>query len=149
MTVLNTLTFTKYSVPNNADPVTKRRNKLLEKIDEQIVLATDDTYTPTKRVTVRDDDGNTHAVEKQKRVKRWWSVQTDGKVLLTVRYGARAIEFQKGKDAIEMASVDKLADTLRSVREAVAGGELDDLLTKYAQYGRAIRQGKKANEGTS
>jgi len=91
MTVLNTLTFAKYSVPTHADPVTKRRNKLLEKIDEQILLATDDTYTPTKRVNTTDEHGNTRVIEKPKRVKRWWSVQADGKVLLTVRYGARAI----------------------------------------------------------
>jgi hypothetical protein len=140
MTVLNTLTFTKYSVPTHADPVTKRRNKLLEKIDEQILLATDNTYTTTKRVNTTDEQGNTRTIEKPKRVKRWWSTQTDGKVLLTVRYGARAIEFQKGKDAIEVTSVDKLADTLRSVRDAVAGGELDDLLGKYAQYGHNIKQ---------
>ena len=140
MTVLNTLTFAKYSVPNNADPVIKRRNKLLEKIDEQILLATDDTYKPTKRVNTIEADGNTRVIEKPKRVKRWWSVQTDGKVLLTVRYGARAIEFQKGKDAIEVASVDKLADTLRSVRESVDGGELDELLAKYAKYGRSAKR---------
>lgn len=85
MTVLNTLTFAKYSVPNHADPVTKRRNKLLEKIDEQIMLATDDTYTPTKRVNTTDEHGNTRTTDKPKRVKRWWSVQTEGKVLLTVR----------------------------------------------------------------
>jgi len=47
MTVLNKLTFTKYTAPTTADPVTKRRNKLLEKIDEQILLATDDTYLLT------------------------------------------------------------------------------------------------------
>ena len=140
MTVLNTLTFTKYTVPNNADPVTKRRNKLLAKIDEQILLATDDTYTPTKRVNTTDEHGNTRVIEKPKRVKRWWSVQTDGKVLLTVRYGARAIEFQKGKDAIEVTSVDKLADMLHTVRQAVANGELDELLAKYAQYGRAVKK---------
>jgi hypothetical protein len=140
MTVLNTLTFTKYSVPNNSDPVTKRRNKLLDKIDEQILLATDDTYTPTKRVNTTDADGNTRVIDKPKRVKRWWSVQTDGKVLLTVRYGARAIEFQKGKDAIEVQSVTKLADTLHAVRDAVAEGELDELLEKYAQYGRAVKR---------
>ena len=140
MTVLNTLTFTKYTVPNNADPVTKRRNKLLAKIDEQILLATDDTYTPTKRVNTTDEHGNTRVIEKPKRVKRWWSVQTDGKVLLTVRYGARAIEFQKGKDAIEVQSVTDLADMLQTVREAVAEGELDELLAKYAQYGRAVKK---------
>lgn len=140
MTVLNTLTFAKYSVPSNADPVTKRRNKLLEKIDEQILLATDDTYTPTKRVTVTDADGNARTIDKPKRVKRWWSVQTDGRVLLTVRYGARAIEFQKGKDAIEIQTVTELADMLRTVRQAVAEGELDELLAKYAQYGRLVKR---------
>jgi hypothetical protein len=77
-------------------------------------------------------------IDKTKRVKRWWSVQTDGKVLLTVRYGARAIEFQKGKDAIEVQSVTKLADMLQTVRQAVADGELDDLLGKYAQYARHV-----------
>jgi hypothetical protein len=141
MTVLNTLTFAKYTVPNNADPVTKRRNKLLEKIDEQILLASDDTYNPVKRVNTTDEHGNTRVIEKPKRVKRWWSVQNDGKVLLTVRYGARAIEFQKGKDAIEVQSVTELADTLQTVRKAVADGELDELLTKYAQYGRSIKKG--------
>ena len=140
MTVLNTLTFAKYTAPNTADPVTKRRNKLLEKIDEQILLATDNTYTPTKRVSTTDDDGNTRVVEKPKRVKRWWSVQTDGSVLLTVRYGARAIEFEKGKDAIQVQSVKELADMLRTVRHAVADGELDDLLTEYAQYGRGVKK---------
>jgi hypothetical protein len=143
MTVLNTLTFAKYSVPNNADPITKRRNKVLEKIDEQILLATDDTYTPTKRVNTTDEHGNARIIEKPKRVKRWWSVQTDGKVLLTVRYGARAIEFQKGKDAIEVQSVTELADMLHTVRHAVAEGELDELLAKHAEYGRSVRKRTK------
>jgi hypothetical protein len=66
MAVLNTLTFTKYTVPNNADPATKRRNKLLQKVDEQILLATDDTYTPTKRVNTTDEQGNTRTIDKPK-----------------------------------------------------------------------------------
>ena len=140
MTVLNTLTFTKYTAHNTAGPVAKRRNKLLQKIEEQILLATDDTYTPIKRVNTTDADGNTRVIEKPKRVKRWWSVQTDGSVLLTVRYGARAIEFQKGKDAIEVESVDALPAMLNIVRNAVSDGELDDLLAKYAEYGRRVRK---------
>jgi len=139
MTVLNTLTFAKYAA-SNADPVTKRRNKLLEKIDEQILLATDSTYTPTKRVTTTDVDGNTRVIEKPKRVMRWWSIQTDGSVLLTVRYGARAMEFEKGKDAIQVENVDALPAMLQTVRHAVADGELDDLLAKYAQYGRGVKK---------
>ena len=122
MTVLNTLTFTKYSVPSNSDPVTKRRNKVLDKIDEQILLASDNSYTPTKRVSVTDAEGNARVIDKPKRVKRWWSVQPDGKVLLTVRYGARASEFQKGKDAIEVENVEALPTMLQTVRQAVAEG---------------------------
>ena len=140
MTVLNTLTFAKYTAPNTADPVAKRSNKLLEKIDEQILLAADATYTPIKRVNTIDADGNTRVIQKPKRVKRWWSVQSDGSVLLTVRYGARAIEFQKGKDAIEVESVEALPAMLKTVRHAVADGELDELLAKYAQYGRRVRK---------
>ena len=143
MTVLNTLTFAKYSVPNNADPVTKRRNKVLDKIDEQILLASDNSYTPTKRVTVTDAEGNARIIDKPKRVKRWWSVQIDGKVLLTVRYGARAVEFEKGKDAIEVENVEALPAMLQTVRQAVSEGELDELLAKYAEYGRSVRKRAK------
>jgi hypothetical protein len=57
-----------------------------------------------------------------------------------VRYGARAIEFQQGKDAIEVQSVTELADMLHTVRHAVADGELDELLAKYAEYGRAVKK---------
>ena len=32
---------------------------------------------------------------------------------------------------------------LRSVREAVAEGELDELLAKYAEYGRSVRKRAK------
>jgi hypothetical protein len=67
-------------------------------------------------------------------------VQTNGKVLLTVRYGAGAIEFQKGKNAIEVESMEALPTTLRSVREAVADGELDELLAKHAEYGSRVKE---------
>jgi len=140
VTVLNTLTFAKYTVPANSDPVTKRRKKLLDKLDEQILLATNTDYTPTKRVTTTDSEGKTRVIEKPKRLKRWWTVQADGKVLLTVRNGARAIEFQKSRDAIEVESVEALPAMLQTVRRAVADGELDELLAKYAQYGRAVKK---------
>ena len=67
----------------------------------------------------------------------------DGKVLLTVRYGARAIEFQKGKDAIEVENVEALPAMLQTVRKAVAKGELDELLAQYAEYGRSVRRRAK------
>jgi hypothetical protein len=80
--------------------------------------------------------------EKPKRVKHWWSVQTDG-MAHTVRYGARAIEFQKGKDTIEVENVKALPEILQTVHEAVAEGELDELLVKYAEYDRSVHKHAK------
>jgi hypothetical protein len=73
-------------------------------------------------------------------MKRWWSTQVNDSVLLTVRYGVGATELKKVKDAIEVQSVTELANMLRAVRQAGAEGELDDLLDKYAQYGRAVKR---------
>jgi len=73
-------------------------------------------------------------------MKRWWSTQVNDSVLLTVRYGVGATELKKVKDAIEVQSVTELANMLRAVRQAGAEGELDDLLDKYAQYGRTVKR---------
>lgn len=37
-----------------------RRRKLADKIDQQIKLATDPAYAPSKFVTVTDESGNQH-----------------------------------------------------------------------------------------
>lgn len=57
-----------------------------------------------------------------------------------MRYGARAIGFQKNKDAIEVKSIEALPAMLLNMRHAVVEGELDELLAKYAQYGRAVKK---------
>jgi hypothetical protein len=36
--------------------------------------------------------------------------------------------------------VTELTEILQTVRKAVVEGELDDLLAKYAQYGRAVNK---------
>ena len=48
-----------------------------------------------------------------------------GNVVLTVRYGVRPIEFEKGKAAIAVGKRDKLVPTLETVFTAVEAGELD------------------------
>ena len=51
-----------------------------------------------------------------------------GTVGLTVRYGAKAIEFEKGKTAIVVPSKDQLVATLETVISAVRAGELTSTL---------------------
>lgn len=101
MTVLNSLKLVSYAPANNNTTEATRRRKLVDKIEEQLALAANADYQPTKIKRVKDAEGNVEKVEVAKRIKRWWSATADGKVNLTVRYGSKPIEFAKGKNAIE------------------------------------------------
>jgi len=143
MTVLDTLNFVAFNPLQNYNPIAVRRRKLIAKIDEQIQLAANKDYTPTQQKWVTDEHGNQRKVEVAKRVKRWWTASVDGKINLVVRYGSKPLEFAKGKNAIELASEEEVADVLAKVREAAELGELDTLIEKQAQFGRRVTQKNK------
>ncbi len=111
----------------------QRRTKLSNKLHEQIELARAQaegrTYAPTRLRTITDVDGNRKQMEMPKRVKPWWFVSEGGRIVLNVRYGAKIVEFAKGKNAIEVASGAELINALQSVKAAVEGGELDAQIT--------------------
>ena len=138
MTVLDTLNFVAFKPLANTNPIAVRRRKLIAKIDEQILLATDKQYTPTQHKWITDADGNQRKVEVSKRVKRWWTASVDGKINLVVRYGSKPLEFAKDKNAIELASEAEVADVLAKVREAVELGELDAVIEQQARFGRRV-----------
>lgn len=54
----------------------------------------------------------------------WWS-NTDGKICLTVRYGAKPLELSKGKPTVEVGVADHLVGILEIIKKAVETGELD------------------------
>ena len=143
MTVLDTLNFVAFNPLQNNNPIAVRRRKLMAKIDEQILLATDKDYTPTQHKWITDADGKQRKVEVTKRVKRWWTPSVDGKINLVVRYGSKPLEFAKGKNAIELSSETEVADVLAVVREAAELGELDAVIEKQAQFGRRVTQKNK------
>jgi hypothetical protein len=110
-------------------PVTKRRQKLSAKLDEQIQFAKAQAegrvFAPTRLRSVVDaETGEKRRVESAKRVQPWWW-SDGGKVHICIRYGAKPIEFAKGKNAIEVASAADVVGTLELVKQAVAAGELD------------------------
>ena len=142
MTLLNAFTLTTYETDNRVSPTVHRRRKLVAKIDEQIRLATDSSYQPTKQTWHKDSEGREQRVTVPKRVRRWWTVRSDGTVLLTVRYGSRALELAKGKNAIVVNSVAELPTVLKRLAEAVAAGEFDKLLEEQASYGKRVDTAK-------
>lgn len=100
--MLKKLKFVQYKLNTTNNPQLDRRRKLLDKIDEQIMLAQERDFKATRLKLTTDAAGNRVRVEVPKRVRRWWSIAADGKVQLTIRYGSKPIEFQKGKCAIEL-----------------------------------------------
>jgi len=134
---LTALTLTTASKPTQMSAVQMRRNKLSNKLWEQIQLATalanGSSFAPIRIRTVKDKlTGERKTVEQPKRVKPWWFVGEDGNVCLQVRYGVQVLEIGKGKNTIKLASKDQLIDTLNLVKQAAESGELDKQIAAVA-----------------
>ena len=50
-----------------------------------------------------------------------------------MRYGAKPIEFERGKTAIAVGKKDKLIPTIKTVIAAVEAGELDGVLVQMSK----------------
>ena len=129
MATLASLKLVAAKKPSQQSPAVHRRSKLSIKILEQIQLArahsTGQSYAPTKTKMATNADGERVAITVPKRIKPWWFTDTNGKVCVAIRYGAKIIELAKGKSAIEVASSEALIEALETVNSAVLGGELD------------------------
>ena len=67
MQLLKSLKLVHYEHPTHRNPRLHRRHKLLAKLAEQIQLAQDCAYQPTKTQYVADGDGNLAPVQRSKR----------------------------------------------------------------------------------
>jgi hypothetical protein len=63
--------------------------------------------------------------------------------VLTVRYGAKPVEFQPGKSAIAIGKKDKLIPTIETAIAAVSDGELDSVLAQMSKTA-VLTKGKRA-----
>lgn len=111
-------------------PIGLRRAKLTGKLDLQIALAKAQTEgvvlaTTRKKTFVDPETGLKRYAEMPSKVRQWWWTNQNGLLVVGLRYGSKPIELAKGKNAIEVGSIDNLVDTLLTVREAVLAGELD------------------------
>ncbi|NDC39454.1 MAG: hypothetical protein EBZ48_15685 [Proteobacteria bacterium] len=137
MSVLTNLKLVAAKKPAKQPPVVQRRNKLSNKLWEQLQLAraemSGETYAPTRRRTVKDPEtGLRKSIDVPKRVKPWWFVSETGKVCLSVKYGNKVLELAKGKSAIEVANPDELIKTLETIKAATDSGELDTQISSAA-----------------
>jgi hypothetical protein len=125
-------------------PIQMRRNKLARKLADQIQLALaqqkGETFTTARFKTVASEDGGRKAVEIHRRVRPMWCTNVDGKICLTVRYGAKQLELAKSKPTVEVGTADHLVGILQIIKTAVEAGELD---TQIEAASGALRSGFK------
>ncbi|MBN9048796.1 MAG: hypothetical protein J0H78_04990 [Rhizobiales bacterium] len=144
MSALKSLVFAPLPKLSGADPVQHRRNKLIERLRQQISLANDPAFALTRQKWVSDGNGGKNLLEQRKRVRPWWRMDGSGNVVLTVRYGARPIEFDKGKAAIAVGKKDKLVSTIETVISAVEAGELDAAIGHMSKTAVQLKSKKAA-----
>ena len=141
MAFLKSLTFTALPQPGT-NPTLDRRTKVIERLEEQKLLANDPNYKRTIRTMVKKD-GEKTVIETHQRVLPWWRMTGNGTFVFFVRAGQKPIEFEKGKTAIAVPSLDKLPSVIDTLIAAVRGGELDDQLAQASKAAIA-RRAKRA-----
>ena len=135
MSVLKTLNFVVATKRSN-DPTILRRAKLLTQLQQQRALAIDPLFIAVTQRWRKGEDGDKRLVERQKRVKRWWYVDPIGNCYLTINYGSKRLELDKGKSAIALGSKDNLVATIDAIIAAVAAGELDAAISATQKTGQ-------------
>ena len=130
--ILGTLKFTTAKKQAQLSPVQNRRAKLCKKLDEQIAIAqgmiSGVAYTANKITSFINEKGEEEITEVAKRLKVWWFMTDNGKLALTLKYGARQLELAKGKNAIEVADLEELVAVLTKLKMAVDAGEIDSAI---------------------
>ena len=138
MTVFTKLKLVTNKKERSVSPIVLRRNKLIDKINEQIELAVAKKegrlYAPKRIKNVTNADGERVAIETTKRVKEWFWVTPTNKINLSLRYGSKTLLLNaKGANAIEVATADELIDTLSDLRDVVNAGELDEAINNASE----------------
>ena len=142
MAMLKSLTFTALLQPGT-DPVLDRRTKVIARLEEQKVLLNDPNYRRTSRTSVKKD-GEKTAIEKHQRVLPWWRIAPNGSFVFFIRAGHKPVEFEKGKCAVAVPSLEKLPSVIDTLIDAVRNGELDDQLAQASKMAVARKTRRAA-----
>ncbi|NCW19507.1 MAG: hypothetical protein EBW39_09920 [Betaproteobacteria bacterium] len=124
------------------NPVQFRRNKLSQRVQEQIALAQaaveQRIYVKQRQRSVKDSSGIRNTITTQVRVKQWWWTQDNGKLALSIRYGSKIIALSPKCNAVECSTLADVVAALTTIKAAVDAGELD---AQIAAASEKLREG--------
>ena len=63
---------------------------------------------------------------------------------MTLKVGSKRIEFEKGKAAIAVGTLERLPSVIDALIKAVRAGELDEQLKQLSKFGRPVPARKVA-----
>ncbi len=106
MSALSKLKLVEARKPTALPAIVVRRNKLSDKLWEQLQLArsqkSGETFVPVRRKSVRNTEtGERVTIDAPKRVRPWWFTGDNGKLCFSVRYGSRVLDIAKGKTPLK------------------------------------------------
>ena len=114
--------------PQKQSPQEKRRSNLVSKLQEQAELCKAQIegkkFVVMKNATTRDEAGNRTKIQREKNVRAWFWPEGSA-MAMCIKYGARAVEIQKGKKALSVPNLQAIPETINTIIAAVNAGELD------------------------
>jgi hypothetical protein len=125
----------------STDPLIIKRERMVSRLEDQKKLLADPSFVRRVKRWERKESGEKVLIEKPIRTSKWWQPDQNGGFVMTVKVGSKRIEFEKGKAAIVVPSMDKLPGVIDTLIKAVRAGELDEQL-KSAKSPRAVPQRK-------
>jgi len=142
MSILKTLTYKQIIPAAAVPPAHRRRCKLVTNLREQLAMARADAagkqHQVLKRTWEMTEAGDKFQIDTEKRLKRWWQA-TDAGLAVQVRWANKAIEFDKGKTAIQIATAADLAPLFEQLILAAANGEFDRFIADINKQRRAFK----------
>lgn len=135
MSHLKSLTFTVSPQQIARNPKLIRRQKLVDRLEDQLRLAKDPTYAPVIRRWKRSEDGLRSPIDIQKQVRPWWRTDGTGNLVLVLRSGLKTLELEKGKPAVLVGPPERLQAVLETLIAATKAGELDSALEAASDAG--------------
>lgn len=107
-----------------------RRHKLISRLRQQKQVAqahiAGNEHTQRRKVISHNADTGERTVTWQERtVRAWYWFTESGVIHFPVKYGSKALELAKGKNAIVVRELSELPDAIDLLIEATNNGELD------------------------
>lgn len=127
MTLLKELNLTPVKKTVGRNPITTRRESVLNGIDKQLLIC---DHLISDNEFARDHQTG-------RKIPCWFWLDDSGKYYLSVNYGKQPIELAKGKFSVICDSIEDVKSSLLTVRDSIQRGDFDKQLEKRSKVIRS------------